>query len=176
MNKQMFDTVRKIRLSQSDLNNVVKSDRKDFEDYPWEDCISDQEERYGDPEIAKRICGWIKANYKNNFQEGDDLEGSCWPGYTAIGLKPSEDGSRMVPNCVPEKEGMSKVKSGYTVPSSKTTGSSYNKDLVKEGFPIPSPNAEESESDYVSRCIKEIYDEYGQEQSAAICYAKYQEK
>jgi hypothetical protein len=29
--------------------------------YPWEDCIADQTERYGDEETAKKICGAIKA-------------------------------------------------------------------------------------------------------------------
>jgi len=32
-------------------------------DYPWDECIADQTERYGDEEIAKRICGSIKAQY-----------------------------------------------------------------------------------------------------------------
>lgn len=40
-------------------------------------------------------------------------------------------------------------------------------------MPIPKPKSEESESEFVSRCIGEIYDEYGQEQSAAICYQTY---
>ena len=40
-------------------------------------------------------------------------------------------------------------------------------------MPIPKPNAEETESEFVSRCIGEIFDEYGQEQSAAICYQTY---
>ena len=37
-------------------------------------------------------------------------------------------------------------------------------------MPIPNPTPSETEEEYVSRCIGEIYDEYGQEQSAAICY------
>ena len=37
-------------------------------------------------------------------------------------------------------------------------------------MPIPKVNKSETEEQYVSRCIGEIYDEYGQEQSAAICY------
>ena len=32
----------------------------------------------------------------------DGLEGACWEGYEAIGMK--EVGGRMVPNCVPIKE------------------------------------------------------------------------
>lgn len=40
-------------------------------------------------------------------------------------------------------------------------------------MPIPKPNSGESEQEYVSRCIGEIYDEYGQEQGSAICYNTY---
>jgi hypothetical protein len=78
----------------------------------------------------------------------------CWEGYEPYGTK-IVDG-REVPNCVPTKEGMSKI--------------------VKEGFPIPSPSSEEDEQAYVSRCISSIIDEYGQEQAAAICYATWRDK
>jgi hypothetical protein len=40
-------------------------------------------------------------------------------------------------------------------------------------MPIPNPTAAETEEEFVSRCIGEIYDEYGQEQSEAICYNTY---
>ena len=40
-------------------------------------------------------------------------------------------------------------------------------------MPIPTPKKNESESEFVSRCIAEIYDEYGQEQGSAICYNTY---
>jgi hypothetical protein len=29
--------------------------------YPWDECIADQTEKYGDEETAKKICGAIKA-------------------------------------------------------------------------------------------------------------------
>ncbi len=73
----------------------------------------------------------------------------CWEGYEPIGLK--DDGS---PNCVPIKEEQSKVK--------------------KEGFPIPSPSSDETESDYMSRCISEISGEYEEDQAVAICIGKWQ--
>lgn len=149
MKNNKFEMVRNIRLDLSD----VKTKKEEFKPYPWDECIADQMERYGDEEIAKRICGWIKANYATDFQEGDSLEGACWPGYEAVGLK--ELNGKMVPNCVPVKEGMK---------------------VVKEGFPVPSPESGEDEQTFVSRCIKAIYDEYGQEQSAAICYSKWREK
>jgi len=48
--------------------------------------------------------------------------------------------------------------------------------VKKEGFPVPSPSGDEDENKFISRCISELYDEYGQEQAAAICYSKWQEK
>ena len=41
-------------------------------------------------------------------------------------------------------------------------------------MPIPSVKPREEESEFVSRCISDIIDEYGQEQAAAICYAQYE--
>jgi len=35
----------------------------DLANYPWEQCIADQIERYGDEETAKKVCGAIKAMY-----------------------------------------------------------------------------------------------------------------
>ena len=43
-------------------------------------------------------------------------------------------------------------------------------------MPIPNPTPKETEEEFVSRCIGEIYDEYGQEQSAAICYNTYRKE
>ena len=43
-------------------------------------------------------------------------------------------------------------------------------------MPIPSPTAGQSEQEYVSECIREIIDEYGQEQAAAICYNTYRKE
>ena len=86
------------------------------------------------------------AGVEPSKMEEKGLEGACWPGYEAIGLK--DDGS---PNCVPIK-------------------------AKKEDFVIPEPKGGENEQDYVSRCIAAIYDEYGQEQSAAICYEKWRNK
>lgn len=33
------------------------------EDYPWEQCIADQTARYGDEEIANKVCGMIRSKY-----------------------------------------------------------------------------------------------------------------
>jgi len=32
-------------------------------DYPWDECMEDQMERYGDEETARRVCGAIRARY-----------------------------------------------------------------------------------------------------------------
>lgn len=43
-------------------------------------------------------------------------------------------------------------------------------------MPIPQPNSSETESEFVSRCISKISDEYDQTQAAAICYNTYRKK
>lgn len=131
-----------------------KFEQDQMEAYPWDECVADQVARYGDEETAKKVCGAIKAGMKKAFQEGDDLSNACWPGYEAIGLKEGPDG-RMVPNCVPVKEQQSKV---------------------KEGFPVPSPSADEDEQKFIGRCMSEISGEYEQEQALAICYSKWEGK
>ena len=40
-------------------------------------------------------------------------------------------------------------------------------------MPIPSVKVGESQDQYVSRCVSEIYDEYGQTQGTAICIQQY---
>lgn len=76
--------------------------KEEMKDYPWDECMADQMERYGDEETAKKVCGAIKAGMKKSFAEGDDLSDACWDGWEAIGLK--EKDGRMVPNCVPIKD------------------------------------------------------------------------
>jgi hypothetical protein len=46
--------------------NVEEMKKMKMEKYPWEECIADQVKQYGDEEIAKRVCGAIKAG---NFME-----------------------------------------------------------------------------------------------------------
>jgi len=98
----------------------------------------------------ERIINLKLNNFEIKVPEKKDLEiepNPCWEGYEPIGLK--DDGS---PNCVPIKEEQRKV---------------------KEGFPVPSPSAEEDENAFISRCMKEIGNEYDQEQALAICYSKW---
>ena len=43
-------------------------------------------------------------------------------------------------------------------------------------MPIPKVKDGQTEQEYVSDCISQTIDEYGQEQSAAICYNTYREE
>lgn len=61
----------KIRIQTKDgvitqRENVEQMKKYKMEKYPWDECISDQMEKYGDEEIAKKVCGAIKAG---NFME-----------------------------------------------------------------------------------------------------------
>ena len=102
-------------------------------------------------DLSKLVKIRLETQNINKSKEMEIEPNPCWEGYEPIGLK--DDGS---PNCVPIKEEQSKVK--------------------KDGFPIPSPESSEEQDKYLSRCISSIIDEYGQEQAAAICYAKWDEK
>jgi hypothetical protein len=42
--------------------------------------------------------------------------------------------------------------------------------------PIPNPQSNERQRDFITRCYKEIKDEYDRAQSFAICYGKWKEK
>ncbi len=80
---------------------------------------------------------------KKKFAEGE-MENPCQPGYIAYGTK--EKDGRTVPNCVKEEQ-------------------------KKEDFVIPSPNADESESDFIGRCNSALYDEFPDDaQRNAVCY------
>ena len=62
-----------------------KTDEK--EDYPWDQCMEDQMERYGDEETARKVCGMIRAEYgKNGLPE--DLEKMYREIETALDVHP----------------------------------------------------------------------------------------
>lgn len=78
-------------------------------------------------------------NYNKDFRginlfADEGLEGACWEGYVAIGMK--ELDGRMVPNCVPEGENMESVQ-----PSIESTypGEAMD-DNKKEKMAIEAPN------------------------------------
>lgn len=102
-------------------------------------------------DLSKLVKIRLETQNINKPKEMDIEPNPCWEGYEPIGLK--EDGS---PNCVPiVKEEQAKV---------------------KEGFPIPSPESDEVEDKYISRCISSISDEYDTDQAYAICKGKWDDK
>jgi hypothetical protein len=52
----------------------------------------------------------------------------------------------------------------------------FELDKARQKFVIPSPESGEEKDAYISRCISAIIDEYGQEQSAGICYGQWDNK
>lgn len=46
----------------------IKAAKVNLADYPWDQCIADQMERYGDEEIAAKVCGSIKALYGSKIE------------------------------------------------------------------------------------------------------------
>lgn len=96
--------------------------------------------------IRLQLAG-VKINEFAPLEKGPD--DPCWEDYVQVGTK-MVDGKEL-PNCVP-------------LEASK---------VVKEGFPVPSPESGEDEQTYVSRCMKEIGGEYEQKQALAICYSNW---
>ena len=92
----------------------------------------------------------VKVNKFQPLEKGEN--DPCWENYVQIGTKVVD--GREVPNCVP-------------LEASK---------VVKEGFPIPSPEGNEDKNTFVSRCISEISGEYEQDQAIAICIGKWEDK
>lgn len=69
-----IEELRKIKIELSNVKPIIdKEDGKfdmmngDFADYPWEQCIADQIKAYGSEEIAKRVCGAIKAENQSKI-------------------------------------------------------------------------------------------------------------
>ena len=48
--------------------------------------------------------------------------------------------------------------------------------VVKEGFPIPSPESDEDVDAFISRCMGDIGKEYPEDQALAICNDKWENK
>ena len=143
-----IEQLRKIKLDLSkakeNKNKSVKFESKsvNLADYPWEECIADQTERYGDEETAAKVCGAIKAMYASK-QKMDIEPNPCWEGYEPYGLK--DDGS---PNCIPIKAS----KENFVIPTPE------------------SGEAEDTYIKRCMEAIGSEYDT--PEQSLAVCYAQ----
>jgi hypothetical protein len=86
----------------------------------------------------------IKPNTFEPLEKGPD--DPCWESHVQVGTKVVD--GKSVPNCVP-----------------------MDAQKVKEGFPIPSPSGDESESDFIGRCNSDLYDEFPDDaQRNAVCY------
>jgi hypothetical protein len=59
---QKMNSIRFIRLAK-DADEIRTELADEGGSYPWDDCIADQTERYGDEETAKKVCGYIKSEY-----------------------------------------------------------------------------------------------------------------
>ena len=61
--KESFDNALPPKSPSGGPEMKVKPEPVDLAAYPWDQCIIDQTERYGDEETAKKVCGAIKAMY-----------------------------------------------------------------------------------------------------------------
>lgn len=60
---------------QSSADNAKRGEG--FAEYPWDECMADQMERYGDEETAKKVCGAIKAgNMSAEFTVAKTAQGA----------------------------------------------------------------------------------------------------
>lgn len=83
-----------IKLRFETLNKAIENKKVDLADYPWDQCVADQTERYGDEETAKKVCGAIKAMYASKEEMGIKKEGFPIPSPEG-----SEDESTFIARC-----------------------------------------------------------------------------
>jgi len=64
-------------------------------DYPWDQCIADQMDRYGDMDTARRVCGMIRHKYGKSVKgditlpDGFDLKAELTAINEVLGVKPA---------------------------------------------------------------------------------------
>jgi hypothetical protein len=75
----------------------IKAAKIDLADYPWDTCIQDQIERYGDEEIAKKVCGSIKALYGSKIEMKEN--------FVIPNPSGDEDQNTFISRCVSEISG-----------------------------------------------------------------------
>jgi len=63
--KQLENTFEKKRIEFNAelLKAQLRRDGISLEDYPWDTCVAEQTDRYGDEETARKVCGMIKSKY-----------------------------------------------------------------------------------------------------------------
>ena len=78
-------------------------------------------------------------------EEMGKAENPCWEGYHMEGMKPSDDGSGMVPNCVPNKT--SKSYQGCGCPTCKSM------DVACEDCPVCNPDMSKADSVRIGQMV-----------------------
>lgn len=56
-----------------DLQQALDEVLRERASYPWDQCMADMTDKYGDEETAKKVCGMIKAKY-GSFDPGNETE------------------------------------------------------------------------------------------------------
>lgn len=134
---------------------------EEFADYPWDECMLDQVERYGDEETAAKICGSIKAANMS-----------------------SEDFATL-----PTVDCMEKHKSdGYTEQYAKWACSGRPKNDEQQGgvvsafaktkFEYPASH-KETMTNFMSRCMSDVMvkeKKKNRGDRAGFCYSQYQNR
>lgn len=64
------------------------------EKYPWDECIADQMDQYGNKETAEKVCGKIKAQSQGKSAADDELLKKAFVPDSVDGWLEWEDGSR----------------------------------------------------------------------------------
>lgn len=44
-------------------DEVIEMKGIELQEYPWEECVLEQTDRYGSKEIAEKVCGMIRSKY-----------------------------------------------------------------------------------------------------------------
>jgi hypothetical protein len=95
---------------------------------------------------------WVDSVLKSleNKEEMAELEDACWEGYEPYGMKVKN--GKLVPNCVPKKQGMSKQK-------------------------FVSPSTGESKDEFIGRCVSFVMKEgLTQDQALGKCYGMWDQE
>lgn len=60
----------RLKFNQAEINETepIIENEFDFAHYPWDQCIADNEAKYG-KKGAEAVCGAIKAKYGNSKEE-----------------------------------------------------------------------------------------------------------
>jgi len=46
-----------------ELKKIEEMSGVNLQDYPWDQCVLEQTDRYGSKDIAEKVCGMIRSKY-----------------------------------------------------------------------------------------------------------------